>query len=288
MSIVGVDTWLQNFAKGYGVLRPFTTHAGILTTSAAVGSGSMTMEPLFNGIGTTAPTTLVSLAQPGSSGGDVLQSLGAIIYDRNITCGMWLSYLYLMGTLDPSATGDKFTHNAATFPVLRTQFGQASKPVTLHPIIYVTTVVVGTSPVIRLRTAAAAAGYVNQAGSSIVGTRTFTFPTTPLAQSAYTLILEEGSPGDTGVRDVTNILVDTACTSGAMSVFGWEPLIPLGSMGNTAGNMTVGDMLAGSLRPHSLKPAVATSGIVTSYLCIMLVGNNAATASGWLAGAVAN
>jgi hypothetical protein len=288
MSIVGIDTWLQNFAKGYGALRPFTTHAGVLTTAAAAASGSLTLEPLFNAIGTVAPGTLVSLPQPGSADGDILTSLGAMIYDRNISVGMWLGYLYVMGTLDPTATGDKFTHDAATFPVLRTQFGQVSKPVTLHPTIYVTTAVTGASPAIRLRTNAGAAGYVNQDGASVVGTRTFTFPATPVAQSMYEFMLEDGSPGDTGVRDITKILVDTACTAGAMQVFGFEPLIPCGCMGATAGNMTVADTLVGSLRANSLKPAVATAGTVTAYLCVMLGGNQVATASGWYAGAVAN
>lgn len=254
-------------AKGLGMMNAYTTvnSSSSTTASGVAASGQYTIQLHFNSIGTTINTTLVGLQLPPS----LPQSLFLTQCQGNNDSGfmgMYLAYLYKIGTLDLSAVGNRLTHDAATFPVLRTQFGEASKPLSLTPIIYVTTATTVTAAVFGLRTNAGAAGYTNQDGSAVIGTDSnFTMPAAATAiNSAFILRL---NAGDSGVRDINQININTKATAGAASIFGAELLAPLSQIADQTN--FVCDSLFGGFAPMDLKPAVATSGTATSYLSII-------------------
>lgn len=247
-------------------------------TAAGATSGFFNMQPLFNRIGSTLPTTLVgSPYLPTPDDSTVLaQAYGYGSQAR----GMWLGWVYLIGTLNLATTGNAFTHNAATFPVLRTRMGEASKPVPLWPFIYLTVATTVTAPVFRIRNGALTQGYVNQAGVTVVGTKQWTAPAAATAiQSGLMLSLEEG---DYAVRDIQQIELSIAASAGAANVYGFEPICPMysGSANPLMGGI---DALGEFLNPTDIRPAVATSGTVAAYLAMMPVqsASGAQMTEGW-------
>jgi hypothetical protein len=226
-----------------------------------------------NAIGTTYPTTLVGFPLPAGLPNE-LYTIGAAS-SASGGAGQYLAYFYEIGTVNLAATGDQFTHHAATFPMLRTQYGEASKPITLLPMIYITTATATTAPIMTLKTAAGGAGYVDPDGNNVVGVRTLTLPAAAtLAQSSYFFRLEDG---DSGIRDITQIDVGTAGSAGAATVYGVELLMPLGTP--LAARMVQTDAAFGGLGLNNLKPAVATSGTATAILGYVTIrtGGNAST-----------
>lgn len=266
---MAINTKLDPFlnkAAGRGFEMVALTTTGGSTTAAAATSGNFTIRLNVNAIGSTTPSTLQSIPMPPSLGTNLFHKMTNLV-STSARSG-YLANLYKIGTLNLAATGDQFTHDSATFPLLRTVYGQSSQPISLIPIIYVTTATATTAPVIRMRTAAGAAGYVDQDGNSIVGTRTITFPAAATAvESGFIFRLESG---DSGVRDISNIEVTTAGTAGAATIYGmeiiaptWTPISGTGStMDSMFGGLSVGDMY----------PAVATSGTATSLLCSVTIG----------------
>lgn len=255
---------MQKLASGLGYTTAFQVTSGATsTTAAAAASGFFTTRLLLNTLGSTIPTTLQGVPIPPSPPAS-LHVLGAML-SSSVAWAAWLCRLYVIGTVDLTATGDKLTHDAATFPVLRTQFGVASSPVSLLPVFYLTTATTIVAPVFRLRTAAGASGYTNQAGGSIVGSRTMTLPNVSTTiNSAFVMRLEQG---DSGVQDITKVEVTTAGTTGAGTMFGVELLVPIS--GGVTGSTWQSNVFTNGLHMADLAPAVATSGTVTSYLGVI-------------------
>jgi hypothetical protein len=199
--------------------------------------------------------------------------LAEALLQRNNVAQVFLAYIYTIGTVNLSATGDQFTHDAATFPLLRTEFGESSKAITLIPVVYINDAGTTTAPVFSMKTNAGGTGYVDQDGNNSVSTLTMTLPSaTAAVQSGYIFRL---NPGDSGVQDVVQIDVDTAGTSVTGVIFGLELLADITVFAGAG----LADMVAGGLGYADLKPAVATSGTATAVLGIVTLGATNATAT---------
>ena len=270
MPITTVNDIYRNIAIGKGFSSNFSTASAGTTTGAAAASGHMSFRLNFNFIGTTLPTTLVGFQLTPSPPSSLLHIVSHLSMDQTTGSGACLVMMYLIGTLNLAATGDQFTHDSTWTELGRTQFGVANQPLTLFPMLYVTDATDTTAPIFRLRTNAGASGYVNQNGTGVIGTKSFTFPsTTTTINSAFMLLLEDG---DSGVRDITNVLIDTATSAtSTATLFGVEFISWLpGTKGLSS--YTIDDVLFGGLAMMNLLPAVPNSGTVTSYLGIMIVG----------------
>jgi len=267
MSITNRNDIFTNIGKGLGVTSQyFTLGNGSSTTGAAAASGFHTVQLIFNNLGTTIPGTLVGFPLPPAPTNQILGVYGQL--SGLVSRCNYLVRLYQLGTLDLTATGDKFTHDGTTFPVTRTQFGAATQALGLVPIVYITTATTTTPAVFRLRTAGGAAGYTNQDGNTVIGTKTMTLPAAATAiNSAFIMRLEDG---DSAVQDITKIEVTTAASAGAATIFGAEILMQLETLNATA---TTYDALFGGLGMNDLTPAAKTGGsALTSYLAIMSIG----------------
>ena len=153
MAITTRSLAMQSLAQGKGYFMPITSVLGTTGTAGAAASGFFTVQLRPNSIGTTLPSTLRSYSSPTCSE-EMYAMLSCYgISSTSATMGSYLAIAYKIGTLDMTATGDKFTHDAATFPILRTKFGAASQPINLIPVVFITTATATTAPVFRLRTA---------------------------------------------------------------------------------------------------------------------------------------
>lgn len=270
---------LKNFAKGLGVAIPAASAGSISATAAVAASGHFSVQIKPNTVGTTLPGTLVSypVASPTS---DVLLTFATVAGSFASARMCSIAWIYRIGTLTLSATGDRFTHDAATFPLTRTIMGVTTS-VQLVPIVQLTTATATTAPVFRLRTVAGGAGYVSQDGSSVVGTKTMTMPAAATANgSCFMFRLEDG---DSAVTDISNIEVTTAGSAGAATIWGVEYLSDITHA--VPGYHMSSDSLFGGLDPMSLKPAVATSGTATAYLSTVDLTNNNSSYAYWVMGA---
>lgn len=268
MAITNRRDIFANIAKGSGYFFPGICAAFGVQTAAAAGSGFYNVEMSFNGLGTTTPGTLVGFPIPPGITNDLslmMTHMSSAL--SGSSRGIYLGRVYRIGAIDLTATGDKFTHDAATFPILRTQLGQASQALSLIPITYVTTALTTTAAVFQLQTNAGAAGYKNQDGSSIIGAKTFTFPSaTTSTTSGYQLRLEDG---DSAITDIIQVKVTTAAATGACDIYGLELLGPLGGLNQQY--PSVYDSVFGGLSLSNITPGTATSGTATSYLVVVLV-----------------
>lgn len=257
---------LKNMALGRcGVIDIKTLATGTITAANST-SGLVTSQMISNSIGSTYPGTIV-----GFPLGNFNSSYWVRMVTRTNTAtrGGWLANFYKIGTLVITATGDQFTHDAATFPILKTSLGQASQPLTLIPIVRVTTALTTTAAAFRLQTSGGAAGYTDQDGDSTVGTVTFTFPSaTTAVNSCFTLRLESG---DSGIRDISQIRIDTAASAGAADIWGVELIAPVLSQFATS-EETVSDQIYGGLSLWPAHLGVATSGSVTAFTGIYSIG----------------
>jgi hypothetical protein len=281
MAITTRDQLQQEFAKGNGYLFPGRTITPGTTTAAAPASNNLDFLLHPNFTGTTLPTTLVDFPRPAAPPRDwypIYVGMSANALNRTI----FLAWLYKFGTVNLAATGNQITHDAATFPILRTRFGEASKPLTLIPLLYITTATTMTAPIFILQTNGGGTGYVDQDGNNVDGSVSFTCPNAATAaQSCYALRLETG---DVGVRDIVQIDVTTAGTAGVADLWGMEIICPFG---NNAPFGPWVDPFFGGLGPLQVTPGVATSGTATSKLCIVSMDNTTATTmAGWVAAAM--
>jgi hypothetical protein len=142
--------------------------------------------------------------------------------------------------------------------------GQASQPVNLIPVFFVTTALATSAAVVALNT------YSDQDGNSTTGTRNFTFPSaTTAVASAFIPFLETG---DSAVRDITNISCSVAATAGVCTVFGLELLECLSTF-NAAQPVAANSGFEG-FHPPPFNHAVATSGTANVYDCIVSLGQS--------------
>lgn len=250
------------FAQGKGYFyqaKPTTT--GSLTTSNA-NSGAFTVGSQFNTLGTTTPGTLVGFPTPTGPSADISILMSGFSADVNAARGAYLAYFYKMGTINLAATGNQFTPDAATFPITRTQFGAATKPLTLLPLLYTTAALTVTAAAFQLQTSGGAAGYTNQSGSAVIGAKTFTYPSaSATATSGFFLRLEDG---DSGVQAINQVNVTTASTTGTATIYGIELIAPMGCLHLSMVSMYDGAF--GGIGLQSLTPGIATSGTATSML----------------------
>jgi hypothetical protein len=255
-------TAFKRQAQGKGFVIPILGLAQGVTTAAAAASGFFSCSLNFNALGTTLPSTYQGLILPPNTSDRLRIMMGQAGMSALRT--LYLARVYKMGTLDLTATGDQFTADGAvTYPVTRTEFGVSGEPITLLPVLQITTATTTTPAVIRLRTAAGAAGYVDQDGNSTVGTKDFTLPNAATAvQSTFLLRMEDG---DSGVRSISAIEVTTAAATGAANIWGLELIMPLSSA--LLGTAALNDAIFGGLAMSNLNPAVPTAGTLESYLC---------------------
>jgi hypothetical protein len=264
----------QDILKNMGMGRCGVLEVKTLTTTTITGAGStsglITSTMVANAIGTTYPGTLVSFPL-----GNLTSDHWVRLSTRLVTSTRagWLANFYKIGTLVITATGDQFTHEAATFPILKTVLGQASQPLSLIPIVRVTTALTTTAAAFRLQTSGGAAGYTDQDGNSTVGDVTFTFPSATTAiNSCYVLRLNSG---DSAVRDISNIRIDTASAVGAADIWGVELIAPLLSQ-FTAAEEVVSDTIYGGMSLWPAQCGVATSGTATTFTGIYSTGATSA------------
>lgn len=259
-------------------LPGLTTAAGSATSGNAA-AGSFTMSFAYNSIGSGTP----SLPFPPSPGSPMHLAFAGL--GNSQARAFALCRAYKLGTLNLAATGNQFTHDAATFPLLRTEFGEASKPISLTPIVVVTTGLTTTAAIFRLRNnTGPASGYTDQDGNTVTGATDFTFPSTTTAVgSCYAPMLESG---DSGVRDISHIDVTTASATGAADVWGVELIAPLPVA--SASGMVFADGLMSGLLGCDLTPAVPTSGTLTSILAILSFSSLTAPAANLILDGVLN
>ena len=279
MPISSIKDIISNIAAGKGIFSAYILSSNGGSTAAAAASGFFNIQIAANNIGTTLPNTFTQIPN---------NAIQTILNVSNITLttnqrSMEIGFLYKLGTINLTATGDRFTASAGvTFPLLRTIYGAASQAISFEPLVLITTATSVTAPIFRLRTAAGASGYINQSGASVIGTRTMTMPAAATAaQSAYIFRLEDG---DSAVQSISAVEVTTASTTGAADVYGWEPLAMYGSQ--TSGWTHISDNLLCGINMQNLYPAVATSGSVTSYLSVITTsGTNTLSGCGIILGA---
>jgi hypothetical protein len=234
-------------------------------TAAAAASGFLSARLAMNAIGTTYPSTLQGIPLPAPTAPlRLLMCQGGT--EATTGFGAWLARFYLFGTASlTSVTSSAFTHNAATFPVTRTALSAANAPMSLIPMVWITTATATSAPVFKVN-------YVNQDGASVTGTKTMTLPSATTAISGgYVIRLETG---DSGVRDITAVDVTTAGTTGAMSLYGVELLCPITLVATNV--ISLADVLSGGFAFRDLNAAVATSGTATSHLGVFTLGQTGA------------
>lgn len=258
--VATLDDILKQQARGKYVVRMGVTTANTAITAAAASSGFIGLNFTGNTIGTTLPNTFGEFLIPAGITGD-LWSIASADGFSGAARGWMFARIYKVGTVNLTATGNQFTHDAATFPLVRTEFGVSSTAQALWPVIQVTTALTTTAAALTMT-------YVNQGGTSVTGTRTFTFPSATTTQgSAYFLPLEQG---DWACRDISAINIATASATGAATVWLMEQLEP-------TYNVFTGPLTADYISGHGLAvanqtAAVATSGTATTSTIFSLFG----------------
>lgn len=266
------------FAQGMGYVYQTATTSTVSGSAAAANSGQFSVQMQFNLVGSTVPGTLVGFPIPPSPSSNLSILMTMYNGDGNSARGVYLARLYTIGTVALTSTGNQFTRDAGwTGPLLRTQLGQASQPISLIPYLFVTTATSVTAPSFIIRNATGpASGYTNQVGSTITGTKTFTFPAAAtVTSSGFILRLEDG---DSGVRDISNIDIQTASTTGAATIYGIELLAPMGLLHLSMASVC--DTMTGGLQLPDANPAAATTGTVPTLLAAVTLSTSGAIAGG--------
>ena len=106
-----------NTGKGNGFYISTLMTGGNTITAGTSTSGLQTVRIHANTIGSSLPGTLVSVPKPAPSP----KELYSMFYQAATTAGRggFFCNIYRMGTLNMAATGDQFTHDSATFPLLK-------------------------------------------------------------------------------------------------------------------------------------------------------------------------
>lgn len=261
MPISTLDDIITNIAAGKFTIAMGTSVTTSTVTAATTNSGSQTLVIAPISIGSTWPTSMASYQTAPALSGDYHHL--SMVYSANAsTRGGGLARFYRVGTLNLAGTGNQFTHDAATFPLTRTIFGAATQPIALIPVIMLTAPTTVTAPQFQLQTSGGAAGYVNQDGTSVIGTKNFTLPVANVG-SAFFLRMNDG---DYACRDITQINVSVAATAGAADVYLME-LLADGIAGQHVGSL-YDNVVDGGLRLCRINPAAATSGTASSFLAL--------------------
>ncbi len=276
MSISNIQGIFDKEATGNAVHLGNTTISVGSSTNATANSGGLRAS--FGGslaLGTTLPGTLVDVYPAGLTG-NPLRAMYMNLTAASTGITHILVRVYKIGTVVFTSTGQKFTHDAATFPVLRTQMG-TSQAVPLVPFIYMTAATTTTAAIYTLK-------YVNQDNATVTGARTFTMPSTAtVVQSMYFQNLEDvlavGGRRDTAVLDVTEVNVTTAAATGTADVWGMEVLGA--SCGYVTTQVINKNFVTQGFSMPDINPATATSGTVTSKLMLLSVGQASGITQFW-------
>jgi len=251
---------LRQQAAGKYVMRSVVQSTTTNHTTATATCGFMNFQFTGNALGTTFPNTIQSINGPASVASEWMF--------LNMTSGSTIARhggvgrIYRLGTCTFTALGEAFTPDAITLPLIRTEMGAASRPQSFIPIIQVTGTTGGTPVQFQIRNAGSTAGYVNQAGTTVVGNKTFIFPTATTAiNSTYFLPLNNG---DSSCRSITNIACTVAGTNAFATIWLLEDL-GIGQ-GLVAGAGLTEHLYGSGLRATQCAPAVATSGSATTSL----------------------
>lgn len=276
MTLLTRSQVLQNIAKGLGWSQNPITALGGGGTAAAASSGWFSAQIYANAINSVLPNTIQSIPLPTglTTNLNIVASSSSTVSAR----GLYLAYIYKLGTLALGATGEGFVHDAASFPVLRTQFGVANSKVVLTPMIQVSVAPTVTAPQFKIQNVTGpAVGYTNQDNVTVIGTKAFVFPSATTAiHTCFFPSLETATPGainDSGILDISNINCTVAGTSSpACNVWGVEMLAYVGTRATPT--TFVNDYMFVGLGMNDLNPAVATSGTATAKLVLITVGNS--------------
>lgn len=246
---------LEAQGKGVRLAQVGVTSGGI--TAANSTSGNISQIFHYNSVGSTLYSTLIDIPIQGGLTSSPLR-LKNFSVGSNRAGSYQLVRLYKIGTVN-LATGT-FTHDAATFPVNKTQMG-TSQALDLIPFIQITTAPATTAPAFTMN-------YTNQADASVTGTITFTFPSATAAiGSCYMMRLETG---DSAIHDITSMTFSATGSAGAATVWGAEiygQAIIAGASAQGAKNA----LLKGISIPN-INPATATFGTASTQLVPMSVG----------------
>ena len=259
-AIANIDDIYKQQARGKFVTRMGTSGTGASTNAGTSACGFFTLSFTGNAIGTTLPNTFGEFAIPSGITAD-LTNLASLSGSSLSARGCAFFRIYKVGTINLAATGNQFTHDTATFPLLRSEFGVSNKAQALWPVLQVTAVTATNQAVMTFT-------YVNQIGSSVTGARTLTLPAAATsASSAFFIPLEQG---DWAAQDITAMNITTAATAGTATVWLAEEIDPSTNLFATC--MTA-DFIAGyGLKTNNQTPAVATSGTVTTATVTSLIG----------------
>lgn len=259
----------SSFVQGKGYAFPYIGTANANGTATNALGGGLNGAITGLAVGSTLPATIQGYPNTGATN---VKMMTHVIGNSTISGG-WLVWLYLAGTLDLTATGDKFTAAAGiTFPLLRTNAFGASQNVVCRPLLHVTTALTTTAAVVTMKNAGATTGYKNQANATVVGTRSLTFPSATTAiNTALTPFLEDT---DSGVTAIQSINVGTAAATGACNVYLVEYIAPMNTY--VLAKTMVHDSISRGLNlgPIASNPAVATGGTVTSYLTYLMADSS--------------
>lgn len=259
MSFADVQALQAAIQAGKQANMPFKTIATGTGTNAVAASGFIGGLLLWNQIGTTLHSTLIPPVEPTGASNERLVGYN-IIAARASTFEM--VNLYKVGTLNLATTSGEFTHDAATFPILRTRMGQASQPISLTPLLYITTSTTVTPAQMTI-------DYVDQDGNSETGTINFTLPAA--ASSAGALFRLPLEFGDSGARDITDIKITVAASAGAATVYLAEIHENLGTPGTFGAGYR--NSVVNSPSIPLISPGVATSGSVDAKTTIRVAGS---------------
>ena len=265
---------LKQQAAGKYVVRTVIASTTASTTAATATSGFMNIQFSGNIFGTVLPNTVQSINGPSNVASEwmFLNLLSTTTISRHSGIGR----IYKLGTCDFTVLGDCLTHDAATFPLLRNEMGATNIPQSFIPIMQVTTTTGGTAAVqFQIRNASSTAGYVNSAGTTVVGNKTFILPSvTVAANSNYFLPLNDG---DYSCRDITNITCTVAGTNAFATIWLLEDL----GIGQSAiaGPALTEQLYGSGLRATQCAPATATTGTATSAFVTYNINNNTSIAS---------
>lgn len=231
------------------------------TTAAAAASGYISSHVLLNNLGTTLASTLRGFPMQAGISTKRMRLIYAQSHNNRAITSL-VANLYLIGTVDFTATGQRLTHHSATFPLLRTRMGQASQPMAGIPLLYITVATATTAPIFTI-------DYTDATGASKTGTLTTTLPAAITTQnSCYIPPLEAGT---TGVRDVSAVNVTAAATAGKANLYLMEQLCytttPVLNMPGVA------DMVYTGFAPPRFDPAVATSGTASVLTAMVSLGS---------------
>lgn len=259
-NINNIDDIYKQQARGKSVTRLGIALTNPAVTAAGATSGFFTLGFSGNTIGTTFPNTFGEFAIPTGITGDLINLASFTNLSSNIRGSAYLR-LYKVGTVSLTATGNQFTHDTATFPLLRSEFGVSNKAQALWPIIQVTTALTTTAAIFTF-------DYTDQDGNATTGTRTFTFPSaTTAVSSAFFLPLEHG---DWACRDISAINITTASATGAATIWLAEEIEPSTNVFN--GPISSDYFFGYGLKNANQTPAVATTGTVTTSNVTSLFG----------------